>query len=192
MNLEEYNKIKDFTYLEYCDYLQHKYGLPPKPYMTEKFVKSGWSKKCNSRTNEGLFLHHKYEDHAILLGDEEHASKNPYTWQLQESLVYCNYLEHLFLHILICEYPKNKRKNEIVGIGGIQNFIGFELCQYYNGLISKNEPWRNTCFDMVKKYKLTYLTLLERFKTKSSNYPLFDEKLINYLIDKTKKSPYFN
>lgn len=190
MNLEEYNKVKDFTYIQYCDYLQNKYGLPPKPYMTENFTISGWSKKCNSRTNEGLMLHHKYEDHAILLNHEEYARKNLYSWQLQQNLVYCNYLEHLFLHILICEYPKNK--NEIVGIGGIQDFIAPELCLYFCGISSPNEPWRNTCFDIVKDNKKTFLILLERFKIKSINYPYFDNELINKLIKQTKNSPYFN
>ena len=27
MNLAEYEEIKDFAYLEYCDYLQQKYGI---------------------------------------------------------------------------------------------------------------------------------------------------------------------
>lgn len=27
MNLSEYEKIKNFSYLEYCDYLQNKYGI---------------------------------------------------------------------------------------------------------------------------------------------------------------------
>ena len=27
MNLEEKKKVKDLTYLEYCDYLQQKYGI---------------------------------------------------------------------------------------------------------------------------------------------------------------------
>ncbi len=27
MNINEYEKIKNYTYLEYCDYLQNKYGI---------------------------------------------------------------------------------------------------------------------------------------------------------------------
>ncbi len=27
MNLYEYEKVKDYTYLEYCNYLQKKYGI---------------------------------------------------------------------------------------------------------------------------------------------------------------------
>ena len=27
MNMEEYTQVKNFTYLEYCDYLQKKHGI---------------------------------------------------------------------------------------------------------------------------------------------------------------------
>ena len=66
------------NYLEYCDYLQKKYGIAKVPYMTESWNKNT---KC-TRTKEGLIAHHKYEDHAILLADPEHAKNNPYEWQL--------------------------------------------------------------------------------------------------------------
>lgn len=35
MNMEEYTHVKDFTYLEYCDYLQKKYGVGLSDYMTK-------------------------------------------------------------------------------------------------------------------------------------------------------------
>ena len=50
-----------------------------------------------------------------MLFEKEHAMKNPYEWQLAKNIVYCDYLEHLFLHILICEYPaKDRNKNELL------------------------------------------------------------------------------
>lgn len=62
MHLSEYEKVKGFTYLEYCDYLQEKYGIGLSDYMTKS-----WNKNPKvTRTKEGLFAHHKYEDHAIL------------------------------------------------------------------------------------------------------------------------------
>ena len=55
MKFEEYEKIKDFTYLEYCDYLQNKYGIGIDDFMTKS-----WNKNAKvTRTKEGLLAHHK-------------------------------------------------------------------------------------------------------------------------------------
>ena len=97
MNLVEYEKVKNLTYLEYCDYLQQKYGIGLSDYMTKS-----WNKNSKvTRTKDGLLAHHKYEDHAIMLSTKEFAMQNPFEWQLAKNIVYCDYLEHLFLHILI-------------------------------------------------------------------------------------------
>lgn len=171
MNLKEYETIKNLDYLEYCDYLQKKYGIGRAPY----FNKS-WNKNSKvTRTKEGLIAHHKYEDHAIMLGDANFASKNPYEWQLPENIVYCDYLEHLLLHILICENPlENPNILEAVGIGGVINFIVPELNDLYSGWIT-GQAWRASCHAMVINDEEVYLTLLKRFKTNCKNYPFYTE-----------------
>ncbi|WP_256365363.1 hypothetical protein [Candidatus Methanomassiliicoccus intestinalis] len=40
MKLAEYEKVKDYTYLEYCDYLQDKYGIGLCDYMTQSWNKN--------------------------------------------------------------------------------------------------------------------------------------------------------
>ena len=35
MNLEEYKKVQNYDYVEYCDYLQNKYGAGLCDYMTK-------------------------------------------------------------------------------------------------------------------------------------------------------------
>ncbi|MDE5563139.1 MAG: hypothetical protein K2J01_06315 [Clostridiales bacterium] len=171
MNIQEYNKIKDFTYLEYCDYLHQKYGIGLSDYMTKSWNKNS---KC-SRTKDGLMAHHKYEDHAILLSTKEFAMKNPFEWQLAKNIVYCDYLEHLFLHILICEYPsEDSNFLEAVGIGGIINFIVPELNDLYSGW-ETGQAWRKTCHDLIINDKDVYLTLLKRFKTNCKNYPFYTD-----------------
>lgn len=50
MNKNEYEKVKSMTYLEYCDYLQNKYGIGLTDYMTKNFNKN---QKC-TRTKDGL------------------------------------------------------------------------------------------------------------------------------------------
>lgn len=171
MNITEYEKVKDLTYLQYCDYLQNKYGIGRADYMTKSWNKN----RSVTRTKEGLCAHHKYEDHAILLSEKIFAMKNPYEWQLAKNIIYCDYLEHLFLHILICEYPsKEKNSNEMVGIGGIIDYLVPELNDVYSGWIT-NQAWRLNCHNLVKKDKNVYLILLKRFKYfMKNNNPLFE------------------
>lgn len=165
MKQSEYQTIKDLNYLEYCDYLQNKYGIGLGFYFTKS-----WNKNNKvSRTKEGLFVHHKYEDHAIMLSESKYACNNPYEWQSAENLVYCDYLEHLFLHILICENPaKDKNAKENVGIGGVINYIVPYLNDLYSGW-KAGKSWINNCFDLVKDDKDVYLTLLKRFKSTCNN-----------------------
>lgn len=163
MNISEYNKIKDLNYEEYCKYLQNKYGIPKKPYFSENLS------KCHTitRTREGLFIHHVREDVAIMLSTEIFASINPYEYQLPENLVYCDYLEHLFLHILISEdvirHPEKKRnEKELPGVGGVINFIGPELNDIYSGLVYSQE-WKKTCANKIINDKDVYIGLIGRF-----------------------------
>ena len=169
MNLVEYEKVKNLTYLEYCDYLQQKYGIGLSDYMTKS-----WNKNSKvTRTKDGLLAHHKYEDHAIMLSTKEFAMQNPFEWQLAKNIVYCDYLEHLFLHILICEYPsENQNDLEAVGIGGVINFIVPELNDLYSGW-EAGQAWRKNCHNLVINDKDVYLTLLKRFKTSCKNYPFY-------------------
>ena len=169
MKLAEYEKIKNLNYLEYCDYLQEKYGIGLSDYMTKS-----WNKNSKvTRTKEGLIAHHKFEDHAILLADKEYAMKNPYEWQLAKNIVYCDYLEHLLLHILICENPaENHNADEVVGIGGVVNFSVPELNDFYSGW-KTNQGWRLNCHNLIKDDKEVYLILIKRFKDLWKDCPFF-------------------
>ena len=166
MNLQEYEKVKNFTYIEYCDYLQMKYGIGLCNYMTPN-----WNKIPRiSRTKEGLFVHHKYEDHAILLSNKRFASLNPFEWQHAENMIYCDYLEHLFLHILIYENPaKNKNMLEAVGVGGIFIIVS-TLNDFYSGWNTEKLEWMRICLNKISNDKKVYLTLLKRFKNSYKNH----------------------
>ncbi|MBS7401089.1 MAG: hypothetical protein KIG16_01080 [Eubacteriales bacterium] len=173
MDIVEYQKVKNFDYIQYCDYLQKKYGIGLCDYMTKS-----WNKNQKiSRTKDGLVAHHKYEDHAIMLSHKEFAVLHPIEWQKAENIVYCDYLEHLFLHILICEGVLSgqiEKTNEIVGIGGIINFIVPELNDLYSGWETR-ETWRKNCHNRVKNDKEVYLLLLKRFKNSCHTYPAYSE-----------------
>lgn len=75
LTIDEYNKIKYLTYLEYCDYLQKKYGIGKSDCMTANYNK----KNQVSRTNEGLIAHHKYQ--VIMLSTKEIAMMFPIEFQ---------------------------------------------------------------------------------------------------------------
>lgn len=163
--------MKGYTYLQYCDYLQGKYGIGKCDFMTRS-----WNKNANvTRTKEGLIAHHKFEDHAIMLSDKNYAQNNPYEWQLAKNIVYCDYLEHLLLHVLICEYPSQEQNPfEVVGIGGVINHIVPELNDFYSGWVPA-QKWRQNCLNLVKEDKALYLKILKRFKESCHNYPLYTD-----------------
>ena len=170
MQLQEYERVKNLSYREYCDYLQKKYGKSLGDYMTKSWNKN----KRITRTKEGLIVHHKYEDCAVRLSDPECAIDYPFEWQKAENLVYCDYLEHLFLHMLICESSsKYNDSGDVLGIQGIIEFLVPELNDWYSGFQPKD--WRVNCYNAIIDNKEVYLTLLKRFKEKCYNYPLYDK-----------------
>ena len=71
-----------------------------------------------------------------MLLNKNYARKNPYEWQKKENLIYCDFLEHLLLHVLIVAYPsKDKNEDEDVGIGGVLKHIVPQLNDFYSGYI---------------------------------------------------------
>ena len=174
MNINEYNKVKDFSYRNYCSYLQIKYGEGLSDYMTKSWNKNS---KCR-RTKEGLLVHHIYEDHAIKLSDKECAMKYPFEWQKAENLAYCDYLEHLYLHILICEdSPLEFDRLDYLGIGGIVDYIVPELNDFYSGWQTAQE-WRRNCHNLIRNDKNVYLLLLKRFKNIFRKYSCFNSECL--------------
>jgi len=159
MNLDEYKKVKNMTYNEYCDYLQAKYGIGLADYMTKSFNPNP---KCK-RTKEGLIAHHKAEDKMIMLSEKRIAQNYPFEWQKKEEIVYCDYLEHLLLHVLICAYPSpDQIPLADVGIGGVINFIAPELNDVYSGWKTKQE-WRKKCHEKIIDDKEVYFEIMKQF-----------------------------
>ena len=159
MNITEFEKVKEMTYLEYCDYLQNKYGIGRADYMTKSFNKN----PKVSRTSEGLFAHHKAEDKMIMLSTKAFAEMCPFEWQKKENIVYCDYLEHLLLHVLICKYPSpDKVPMADVGIGGVTNFLVPELNDLYSGW-TPSQQWRINCQNAIMEDLEVYLAILELF-----------------------------
>lgn len=174
MNIAEYKRIEELDYSQYCDYLQKKYGIGLCDYLTKSWNKN---KKC-TRTKDGLVVHHKYEDHASKLAEPKIAKNYPFEWQTAINIVYCDYLEHLLLHILICETKlENALEGELVGVGGMLDFIVPELNDVYSGW-KTSQDWRAICHSKIINDKDVYLLLLKRFLTDCNFYPYCETKYL--------------
>lgn len=161
MTLEEYNRVKDMTYLEYCDYLQNKYGIGRADFFTSSFRKN----QKVTRTKEGLIAHHKMEYRVANLSQADIAAFCPFEWQKKENIIYCDYLEHLFLHVLICKYPEpveemNGLENARVGYGGVI-MLTAELNDLFSGWQTA-QTWRKACHDRVCDDKAVYMAILRQ------------------------------
>lgn len=158
---EYYRKIMTMSYDELVQFLINKYGPAKYDYFTNEFCTVKNHKV--TRTNEGLFCHHIDEDKAIMLSHDNFAAKNPFEYQKADRLVYCNFLEHFLLHILIIEKPKSKNSNqgEIQGIGGAVNYICKQLNDLYNGYAYKQQ-WMINVTNVVKNDYTSYIKMLRR------------------------------
>lgn len=166
----ELKTMLDKGYYQLVDFLKEKYGEVPFDYFTSPNCVSKNAK--NSRTKDGLYIHHIDEDKAILLSTKEYAIKNPFEYQKAHRLVYCNLLEHLILHIKIMENPSTlKNVNESVGIGGVFAFMIPELNDIYSGISYKQE-WKINCLNVVVDLKEEYLSVLEHLMINFPEFPL--------------------
>jgi superfamily II DNA or RNA helicase len=115
MNRAEFDLVKNFTYAEYCEYLKTKYGKVPFKYGSSKNKKPGY------------FIHHIAEDKVPSLSHPEQKKQYP-EYQVPELLVYCDYLEHLLLHIMIGRVADPA---EHLGLNGPCRFIIPNLINFY-------------------------------------------------------------
>ena len=191
MNIQEYNNIKDYTYDEYCAYLINKYGPATGPY----FLDTYWTKtkkpqqpttnKKVTRTKEGLFLHHLQENHVASLSTPSVAATHPYELQSAENLVPCDYLEHLLLHIMICEDPQ-PFEGEYVGANGTLTWILPALVGFFEKRHIAQE-WQLPAFDRIANNKDVYDTLIDRFihsERIQENCDVTEEELRNLVSDR--------
>lgn len=118
MNIQEYELVKGMSYEEYCNYLDKKYSNSDKI---------------------GLFKHHTFENIKPNLSNPEFAKDA--TEEEKNTITYCSFDEHLFLHILIGEQTDARKA---LGIGGAVNYIIPQLNKYFNsGVMDYSEVYYN-------------------------------------------------
>ena len=182
---KEIAKLRKLKYEELCCYLKNKYGAVNGPY----FMNEGCKTKNEKikRTNEGLFIHHIYESKAIMLSHTEYATHFPFEWQEGKNLVYCNYFEHLLLHVAIVkEYLKTEAKKTrmAVGIGGLINYIIPEIIDYINGY-NYVRDYMKKALAVIDGNEILFIDILEDLK----NYILYDHEVFSIVRGAIGKNP---
>lgn len=158
MTCKELEMATQMEYSQYCKYLQSKYGVPPHDYMNENFVKN----RRLSRAEEGLQIHHIFGDRANRLSDSQYAKQYPIEYQKATNLCYCDYLEHMLLHMLIA--ISSDPYNEILVDGYkivVKEFVPI-LNDVYSGFKTRWR-WLKCSVDKIIDQKDIYLDLVTWF-----------------------------
>lgn len=167
MDFYEYIRVYNMSYMEYFEYLQSKYGTPPRSYITEDWKYTAVVKKLrnpNSRTKEGLFIHTRHECLDMHISVLPYAKKYPFEYQMPHNLCYCDYLEHMLLHILICKYYNPKFDIEKVGAKSMLTHIMPALNDFYSGFQTEAK-WEKPCVEKIINDKKAYLLMLNQIQT---------------------------
>lgn len=167
MNHDEILKEMTMDYDSLVKHLLSKYGVAKYDYFTDPSCKFADPRK--SRTKEGLFCHHIDEDKGIALSDKMLAVEQPFEYQKAERLVYCNYLEHLMLHIQI---GKNKYWEEHSTLSQPEDLPRFLvpgitfITHDINTVFKANhafEKWQQRCFMEISDNFDSYIYILQSF-----------------------------
>lgn len=160
------------TYENLVNYLIQKYGPVPADYFDENWNQN-W--KQNSRTSEGLEIHHIDEDKYLFLSDRASCERQnvPFECQRAERLVYCNKIEHLLLHIRIAE-DFHADDLQTYYKFGIKTLIS-KINDYYE-FDELPGDWRNGMITAINNLMADYIVLLIYISTHLiyDNNMLFD------------------
>lgn len=147
-------KLLDLDYNQAVEFLLKKYGCAKYNYFHNEKCASENSKA--SRSKEGLFIHHIDEDTYLNLSDRKCAKEYPYEAQLANRLVYCNYLEHIILHIKIFEkFLKDECKQPATT--GLILFMLPDL----NNFFAYGKFWKN--FNSNVEYRLSIANKFDEY-----------------------------
>ncbi len=164
---EYYDKLMAMSYNELVAFLLDKYG----PVKGDYFA----TEKCASvthfikRSGEGLFIHHIDEDKVENLSNPNVARISPPEYQKAGHLVYCNYLEHLLLHILIVENADNE--NPRFGCNGVFTFLIPSINDVYNDYPFSIE-WAARAASEIRGDMAPYLKMVRRAFDITADNPL--------------------
>lgn len=117
-NLKYYEKLLSHSYKNAVCILLKKYGSVPENYFNEKSYKRFINNEIKNlnvnkrirRSDDGLEIHHIMECRYPNLSNSNslRSQRLSYDYQKKETLVYCNLLEHMILHALICNVNSSR------------------------------------------------------------------------------------
>lgn len=158
----ELQKEMEMPYDELCEYLKRKYGSAICDYFSTPECKSRNPKI--GRGNEGLYCHHIDEDKGGNLSGLAFASRQPFSWQKSDRLVYCNLIEHLLLHIKIAVM---RQKDKITIPSQISSFFStggiIEICKDINSLYQNEggtKKYQKISYEVIKDNLIDYVFLI--------------------------------
>lgn len=167
MESQEIRKEMNMNYGELVQYLLKKYGGATCDYFTDETCRI--KSRRISRTEEGLFCHHIDEDKGINLSDPEYAIEQPFEYQKSDRLVYCNYIEHLLLHMIIGAIKFWDNHSELTKPNQFSYFIvpGISyICSEINKMYDNmGTPWKwqKQCFREIENNFADYICVLNSF-----------------------------
>ena len=143
----------DLLSMDYYDgvrALLEKHGPVPYAYFCNPSCRSVKAK--NSRTSEGLEIHHIDENKYPLLSYSGFALRAPWECQEAERLVYTNVMEHLALHIRICI-----EKGPTGFLPGII-YLAARINDYFN--YPDLTGWNKNMYEAIKDKYEEYISIL--------------------------------
>jgi transcription-repair coupling factor (superfamily II helicase) len=153
------SELLEMTYNELCNYYIKKYGNVKYDYFSTPECKS--VQKKNSRTKEGLEIHHIDENRHPLLS-AGWAKDMPFECQKADRLVYVNVLEHLLLHIKI--YKEECGKSAVTGKQAILGHPGvYYLSQRINDYFEPDcqpKGWHENMAKVISENYEDYINVL--------------------------------
>ena len=167
MNSSEILAEMAMGYDELVRYLLNKYGKAQYDYfLNDRCISQN---RKVTRTSEGLFCHHIDENIYYNLSETQFAKKSPFASQKADRLVYCNYIEHLMLHIQIGKDRYWKKHSTIRSPASFSEFIMpgmIYICRNLNELYDKEGSaleWEMQCFHKVEENFDDYILILRNF-----------------------------
>jgi hypothetical protein len=181
VNKIELQKEMQMSYEELVKYLQEKYGLPHRAYFRTETCKT---KSDITRGREGLFIHHVKETEIDDLSQTARAANYPWEYQLPHNLCYCNYLEHLWLHILINKL-RCDRNGAFVSDGILHHFVPTinSIYQHPTVYTSAQTQWRNVANSLIAENEEEYCQMLSLWLNMIEEYNNFSWLTLPKLLD---------
>lgn len=159
MNSDELIDEWLMDYDEQVEYLLNKYGGAKYDYFHNETCRSINQKV--KRTNEGLICHHIDENVYENLSTIKIAKGHPFSVQKADRLVYCNYLEHLVLHMKIGKIRFGEGRIPAHALAYVTPGLLY-ICWTLNDLYDKNgssTPWRERCYQEIENNFKDYIFL---------------------------------